>query len=80
MFPLLTRYVFMSASVSRVTVPPPSVPFAGMVPGGLPGASLGMAGRLPGHPMTGAVLLVSNLDEEVGTGFGCFISSCQCKS
>ena len=44
-----------------------------MVPGGLPGASLGMAGRLPGHPMTGAVLLVSNLDEEVGVRFGCFI-------
>ncbi|XP_043239664.1 polypyrimidine tract-binding protein 2-like isoform X5 [Amphibalanus amphitrite] len=44
-----------------------SVPFAGMVPGGLPGASMGMTGRLPGHPMTGAVLLVSNLDEEMAS-------------
>lgn len=35
-----------------------------MMPGSLAGAAMGM-GRMPGQPVTGCVLLVSNLDEEV---------------
>ncbi|XP_037077238.1 polypyrimidine tract-binding protein 2-like isoform X2 [Pollicipes pollicipes] len=42
------------------------VPFGGMMPGGLAGAAMGV-GRLPGHHMTGCVLLVSNLDEEMAS-------------
>ncbi|XP_037091487.1 polypyrimidine tract-binding protein 1-like, partial [Pollicipes pollicipes] len=41
-----------------------AVPFAGMMPGSLAAASMGL-GRLSGQHMTGCVLLVSNLDEEV---------------
>ena len=44
-----------------------SVPFGGMMPGGLTGAGMGM-GRLQGSLGGGTVLLVSNLEEEVRTG------------